>query len=179
MVDLRENLVPVTTNISSSASTCSRSGRPPFTVTITYECTIGATIWALYKHYAYWGNGSEIGDPRRIYRKRIGPSHRYLEDEADTEIDFTELVRLERGEILQKLYTFDVEDDRHKFFHNDVYNLLAGNEYQLGLRRQKWWWMFESEMPENSSMDEKKQILYDQPATEWQPQHRMTFRVTE
>jgi hypothetical protein len=178
MVDDGNNLVPVATNISTSTNVCSRSGHPLFTVTITYDCTAGAAIWALYKHYSYRGNGSEIRDPRRRYR-RIGPSHRYIENEDDTEIDFTELVRLEPSETLQKVYTFDVEDDSDRLYHNDVSNLVVGNEYELGIRNQKWWWMYEEEMPANFSVDEKTRFLYERSATEWQPRERITFVVTE
>lgn len=178
MVNNSNNLVPVTTNISSSTNVCSCSGHPPFTITITYECTASTTIWALYKHYSYHGNESEIRDPRRRYR-RIGPSHRYIENEDDTEIDFTDLVRLEPGETLQKIYTFDIEDDSDRLYHNDISNLVVGNEYELGIRQQKWWWMHEKVLPPNLSTHEKKRFLYEHLATEWQPQETVDFVVKE
>lgn len=178
MIDAEEVIVPVSTNISSSTTVCSRSGHPPFTIDITYKCTTNATIWALYKHYSYRGNGCEIRHPQKKHR-RIGPSHRHIESEDDTEIKFTELVRLAPGEVLRKSYTFDVSDDTDRLFRNDVSKLVVGQEYELGIRMQKWWWMFEDDLPPNLSTEEKKSFLYERPATEWQPSEFLIFAVTE
>jgi hypothetical protein len=100
-------------------------------------------------------------------------------DEVTTEIDCTELVRLEPGEIMRKTYDFIVEDDTNSLFNNDVHNLVAGNTYELKIRHQKWLWMYEADMPQNCSLDNRKDILFRLTATEWQPESRVTFQVSD
>jgi hypothetical protein len=120
------------------------------------------------------GNGVEIRDPTRYYRK-IGPPGTWVMDEVSTEIDFTELVRLEPGQVLHKSYTFAVKPRPEGFGHSDIYNLEVGKTYELTIREQKWWWRFEEDMDLESSDNERKEILFAQAATEWKPNNSITF----
>ena len=179
MTEQSNKAPPVNASISSSASTCSLGGSPPFTVTISYKCITSSAIWALFKPHAIRGNGCEIRDPRRKHR-RIGPSNRYLEDEGDTELDFTELVRRESGEEVVKRYEFIVGDYSESLSHNDIHNLVAGNEYVLGIRHQKWWYVNVEHLPEQSIVEEKMlPFLMQQPAVEWRPENTMSFGVVD
>jgi hypothetical protein len=99
-------------------------------------------------------------------------------DEVSTEIDFTELVRLEPGQTLQKSYTFAVGPRAEGFGYSDIYNLEVGKAYELTIREQKWWWRFDEEMDLDSSDNERKETLFAQPATEWKPDNMITFVFT-
>lgn len=170
--------IPVYASITSSGDTCSRSGRPPFVVTITYKCTVDVPILALYRTYAERGNGCEIRDPRRNSRRR-GPSNRYHEDESLTEIDFTEMVRMTPGEELVRTYKFITEDDSDTLFNNDIHNLELGNEYELGIQRQKWWYVAEEQVRKDATTDDIKRLLYERGAIEWEPIAALSFQLIE
>jgi hypothetical protein len=169
MVDLHKNLVPVTASISSSAATCSRSGYPPFTVTITYECTIGATVWVLYPLFTLYCEGVEIRDPTRRHR-RVGPAPtQNCTDGDEDEFEDTELLHLEPGQIQQKMLTLASDRRANNWDHNDFRPLTVGNTYELTVHGQTWWWIFEDDLPENCTSEERLLILKRQPGTTWKP----------
>lgn len=172
------NTPPVSTSISASGEVCSRSGNPLFTVSITYQSVMSTTIWALFKPCAERGNGCEIRDPRRRNR-RIGPTNRYLEDEGDSEIDFTQLVRLTPGDTITKEYTFRVSKEPDSLFGSDIRTLVVGTEYNLGIRRQKWRYVFEEYMPPHGTVEERKKFLMGQPAIQWAPEETVRFRFVD
>ena len=177
MGGLHESLVPVSATIRGSAETCHRSGNPPFSVTIIFECTIGATIWVLRPLFTDFCEGVEIRDPARNHR-RVGPmSTSFVDDTgpADSETYDTELLRLEPRQQVTRTYTFTTERKAHGLRHNDFISLTVGNTYELTIRSQKWWWNFEEALSGSHSVEEKKAMLSSQPATEWKPNCMTTF----
>lgn len=173
--------LPVSTTLSTSVPTCSRKGDPPFTVTITYRSLLDRPIWAFVYQYSYQCAGIETRDPERNNR-RIGPDSTSLADEPDptwTYFKDSELVRLEPGEVYERQYTYIVVKKAKGLRNSDVWNLKVGNTYGITLRNQKWWWMFEDDMPEGCTEEERETLLQKQPVTEWKPDCSVSFEFVE
>ncbi len=182
MTEVQETVVPVSLTLSTSAPICYGSGEPPFIVTTTNQCTTERSICALLYSFPHTCNGVEVRDPERNNR-RIGPVSTCMEDDTpDPELDRqklfqheTELVRLDPGQIHRTSYTFSIVAKVHGLRHSDIRVLKDGNSYQLTLREQRWWWMFEDQMPADCSDKEKREILSKQPVTKWKPECSSEF----
>lgn len=169
--------LPVTARISASAETCHRSGSPPFTVTIIYECTATAPLWVFYPLQTEFNAGVEARDPTRNHR-RIGPVSTYFDDERT--VDITEdkaFLRLEPYDQLITRYTFTTEMKAWGLRHHDFYNLTTGNTYELTVRWGEWMWMFESDIPQGCSRAERRALVASQPVVRWKPDCMTTFRL--
>lgn len=94
-------------------------------------------------------------------------------------VEDTELVRLEPSQTFGSTYTFSVVPKRKGLRSSDVWNLLAGKTYELTLRKQCWWWMFEDEMTENCDVEERREMLGRRDPSEWKPECSATFEFTE
>lgn len=173
--------LPLTAAITASADTCHRSGDPPFTVSIRYRCDADATIWVLRPLMTDFCGGVELRDPTHRDR-RIGPMITGGGNEDGTEDDTlmdTELLRLDPGQIVLSSYTFTTKRKADGLRHNDFYNLITGNMYDLTVWRQQWKWMFESQMPESCTTEERKALLARQPALDWKPECTISFVLAE
>lgn len=164
--------VPVATTLSLSEPSCSRQGDPPFVVTIKHHSTAPRPIWALVYRFTEWCSGIEIRDLE--HHRRRGPSplwaaYAQLDEDPDP-LDDASLERLAPGQSLQVAYTFAVE---RKFgaFPSDVHKLEDGKRYEITLRKQKWWWMFEDEMPTDcTTAEERRRFLGGRMCCSWRPQ---------
>lgn len=65
------------------------------------------------------------------------------------------MVRMKPREEVVRTYEFITKDDSDTLFNNDVHNLEQGNGYELGVHRQKWWYMAEKQMPKDTTSDNK------------------------
>lgn len=182
MENVQAAAVPAFTTLSTSAPNCSREGIPPFTVTTIHECATGKPFWALIHQYTNHCTGIEIRDPSRNGR-RIGPDGTSIADDeggsSGLTPDDTDPVRFEPGHPIQISYTFSVVRKVKGLRNSDIWNLAVGNNYILTLRRQKWRWMFEDDMPKESSVDERRELLRKQPVTEWEAECSAAFEFTE
>ncbi len=165
----------VSTSIETSAPVCSRSGDPPFVVTVRYECTTSRPISALVHLNSDACNGIEIRDPARRAaldsrweHRRIGPDTIVMNDEyyGDDTIDDAEVVRMEPGKLFERPYTFSVVPKLNGIKRSDIWGLKPGTTYELMLRKQTWRWMFEDEMLENCSSEERRELLEKRAAGE-------------
>ena len=63
---------------------------------------------------------------------------------------------------------------------SDVHKLKDGERYEVTLRKQKWWWMFEDEMPADCTTDDqRRRVLGEQECCEWKPQCKVEFEIVE
>ena len=175
------NSVPVATTLSLSASACSRTGDPPFVVTIKHRSTATHPFWALVYRFTDWCSGIEIRDLE--HHRRRGPSplwdaYTYYDEDPDPRDD-TSLERLAPGQALEVAYIFHVER-KLGTFRSDVSKLKDGQRYKVTLRKQKWWWMFEDEMPADCTTDDgRRRVLREQVRCEWKPQCVQEFEMVE
>lgn len=186
MVISNEEAAPVSLTLSTSAPTCYGSGDPPFTVTMTHKCTTARPIWALREPHRYNCNGIMIRDPQRTtpsgrYR-RIGLEGTYIDNGSESDSDYehryvrnNELVHLNPGEVYTTYYTLIVTAKAGGLRRSDVWNLTDGNDYLLTMTEQKWWWMFEDEMPASCSHWKRMEMLNEQPVTQWRPGCSISF----
>lgn len=164
----------MSTTLTSSGQVCSGKGEPPFTVMISHKLIKAKAIWALVDIKKYWCVGIEVRDPTHYSRlfRRIGPVGTYdLEAQGDRNIDQSDfedssMIRLEPSQVFGTMYTFSVTPKLGGLRSSDVRNLNPGKTYYIMLRPQRWRWMFEDDMEENSIIDHKRQELYEQPLTE-------------
>lgn len=150
-----------------------------------HRCVLKGTIWALVDVYKYNCNGVQIRDPTRNDR-RIGPPGTYdseihgIEfDIAKADFEDTQMVRLEPGQSFGTTYTFAIFNKPTRFRGSDVDKLVIGNDYIIALRAQRWRWMFEDDMPEGSTADERRLLLFERPLTHWKVDGRITFKCVE
>ena len=172
---------PVSTTLDLSSSTCPRKGEPPFTVTTIYECTTAQPLWALVRLYSHCCGGVQIRDPDRKNR-RIGPPGTMLQHEFDEElldIEDTELVRLELGYKYLTKYTFSTTPKLNGITHSDVRNLVIGKAYTVTLRRPRWRWMFEKDMPPYLIKHARREVLSEVDMVEWSVGCEASFEVVE
>ena len=173
--------VPVATTLSLSEPTCSRKGDPPFVVTITHRSTAPRPIWALVYRFTDWVWGIEVRDLEHHHRR--GPSRLWLayaqfDEDPDLRED-TSLERLEPGQSLEMAYTFSVER-KFKDFPSDVHKLQDGQRYEVTLRKRRWWWMFEDEMPMDCTTDDgRRRVLGEQTCCVWKPECVAEFEMVE
>lgn len=173
--------LPLTAAITASEETCHRSGDPPFTVSIEYKCDAEATIWVVRPLLAKFCEGVEIRDPTRRNR-RIGPTIIGVGNTDGTEDDAftdTELLRLDPGTRIVSNYTLTTQRKDHGLLRGDFHNLTIGNVYNLTVWRQQWRWMFESQMPEGCTTEERKALLARQSAIYWKPECTTSFVLAE
>ena len=173
--------IPFTANISTSAGRCFCDGNPPYTTIIVYKCTADATIWTLRPLPTDFCVGVEIRDPTRNYR-RMGPTLTRVDNDDgtdDSDLADTEVLRFRPGESTMIEYTFSTRRKAGGLRHDDFHNLTAGNMYELTIRRQRWRWMFESEMPENCILEDGRALLAEQDAVEWKPESKTSFILVE
>ena len=83
------------------------------------------------------------------------------------------------GQVFQKTFTLAIEPRSEGRGHSDIYNLEVGKTYELTIRRQKWWWRFEDDMPSGHSDDQRKEFLFAQSPTEWRPENTIDFVSTD
>ena len=172
---------PVWTAISTSAPTCSLKGEPPFTVITKYENTGSRSICALVRLYSHHGSGIEIRDPSRNHR-RIGPPSTMIQDDFDEEaqdLEDTQLVRLEPGQTFETSYTFSVVPKLDGIRNSDVRNMVVGNTYVITLKKRRWRWVFEDEMPHGLDDEEARHLLRKRHAAEWSVDCTVRFDATE
>ena len=155
---------PLSTNLTTSATTLSLDGEPPFVITTEYVCNASKPLRALVSLHDHHGNGTVFRDPARRLSsgrmRRIGPTSTLYCDE-DPE-DHTELVRLEPGERLSTSYTVSVVPARHGIMTTDTQYMVAGNPYHISLKSRSWKWMYEDEVGEGLSREEWVEILNKQ-----------------
>lgn len=164
--------LPITTTLSLSAPACFWTGVPPFVVTIKHQSTVSRPLWALVYRFTDWCEGIEIRDLERNGRR--GPSLGWLAyaqfDEDPDPREDTSLERLEPGQSLEILYTFDPQRQARGQVRSDLEKLKDGQRYRVVLRKRKWWWAFEDEIPEDCKTDEeRRRILGEQRYCEWMP----------
>jgi hypothetical protein len=170
-----EKNAPVSLTLSTSTPICHESGEPAFIVTTTYKCVAVRSIWALRDPLARMCNGVQTRDPDRKYR-RIGPDPEILCEDPEYDLSpediirrDTVMMRLDPGDVFSTSYTFSVVKKMRGLIHSDVWNLKDGKKYKLTLWPQRWWWMFEDELPAGSSDEQKRDILSKLQVTKWQP----------
>lgn len=117
-------------------------------------------------------------DPQRKYR-RVGPNPTGRNEDYDpSDLEDSSLERLDIGQSLDIFYTFTVETSGI-VSRPDVRKLKVGNTYRIGVRKQKWWWMFEEDLPTGATTEEVREILSKQPVCEWKPDCVDDFEVVE
>jgi hypothetical protein len=79
------------------------------------------------------------------------------------------MMRIDPGDVFSTSYTFSVVKKMRGLIHSDVWNLQDGKQYKLTLWPQRWWWMFEDELPAGISDEQKRDILSKLQVTKWQP----------
>jgi hypothetical protein len=171
---------PVSTTVTTSPSTCSLSGEPPFKAITEYECTASKPIWALVRLFTDFSGGIEIRDPLRKHR-RIGGVSSIVADEWDEDaldLEDTELVRLEPGQKFSTSYTISVVPKADGLRDSDIRHMVPGNTYEITLRKQRWRWMFEDDMPEDIGEDERRAILKKTEVVEWKVDSQVNFTAT-
>lgn len=171
---------PVLTSLSTSSPTCSLNGEPPFTVTTTYECTSSRPIWALVRLFEYVGCGIILRDPQRKNHRRIGPSSTLIGDDWDEEavtFEDSQLIRFQLGQKHSIPYTISVVPKVSGLSSSDVYLMVKGNTYEITLRTRNWKWMFEDEMEEGMSEEQRKELLWKREAVEWTEDCMVTFQA--
>jgi len=110
----------------------------------------------------------------------MGPQSTIIADEWDDvalDLDDTELVRLELGQKFSTSYTFSVVPKADGLRNSDVRNMVKGNTYEITLRRRRWRWMFEDEMGEGMSEEEREEALRKREAMEWMVDCKATFKA--
>lgn len=170
---------PISTILTTSASTCSLSGEPPFTATTEYECTAHKPIWALVRLFSQCGGGIEIRDPLRKHRK-IGARSTIIADEYDEDaLDLadTELVRLEPGQKFATAYTVSVVPKAGGLRDSDTKYMVQGNNYEITLMKRRWRWMFEDEMVGDIGEGERREILKKKEVVEWPVDCQVNFKA--
>ena len=171
---------PISTILTTSPSTCSLSGEPPFTATTEYECLGSKPIWALIRLFTDFGGGIEIRDPQRKHRK-IGARSTIIADEWDEEaldLEDTELVRLEPGQRFSTVYTVSVVPKAGGLRASDTKHMVPGNTYEITLMRRRWRWMFEDEMDGDIGENERRETLKRKEAVEWDVDCQVNFKAT-
>lgn len=171
---------PVSTSLSISSPTCSLDGEPPFTVTTTYECTSSRPIWAIVRLFRYFSCGIIIRDPQRRNHRRIGPTSTIISDdwdEDDLNLEDSELIRLELGQKHSIPYTISVVPKARGLRASDVYLMVKGNTYDIGLRKRRWMWMFEDEMGGEMSEEDRREMLRKREAVEWEEDCIVSFQT--
>jgi hypothetical protein len=171
---------PISTILTTSHSTCSLSGEPPFTATTEYECTASKPIWALIRLFTDYGGGIRIRDPQRKHRQ-IGARSTIIADEFDEDalgLEDTELVCLEPGQKFSSSYTVSVVPKAGGLRDSDTKHMVQGNTYQITLRKRRWRWMFEDEMAGGIGEDERRAILTKTEAVEWDVDCQVNFKAT-
>lgn len=177
----RGNSAPVATGLCLSTPTCSRKGDPPFVVTIHHQPKASRPIWALVYDFTDWCSGIEVRDFK--FHRRIGPSlgmaaFANLDEDPDP-LDDTSLHYLTSEQPLNIAYTFCVHM-KESGFRSDVDKLKDGQRYDITLRKQRWWWMFEDDMPKDCTTDqERREILSKQTCCVWKPQCVAEFDMVE
>lgn len=121
-----------------------------------------------------------ICDPERNYR-RIGPPGTLLDegdwDDYARELRDSELMTLELEQEYFTSYTFQTKLKVNRIFPSNVYNLVRGKTCAIKLRNRVWWWMYENEMEEDLTEEERRQVLGQRNATRWKPDCMKTFTV--
>ena len=176
--------MPVSTSLSTSPSTCSRGGHPPFTVQIEHKCITAQPIWALIFLDSDRCNGIEVRNPNDLDRpnRRIGPPGTSIadnEDAVDLHGDDTTLIRLEPGLSFTRTYTFSVVPKVRGLRSSDIRNLETGKHYDLTLRQHQWRWMIEDDALRSGTMEGRKRILESLDATIWRSECSVRFQVVE
>ena len=140
---------PVSTTISLSSPTCSIHGDPEFTVTYAHENIGTKPIWALVRLWSDYCNGFEARDPQERNRRRGLPPTMLADewDEDALDLKDTERIHLDPGQTMSKSYTFSAGEKLDGFISSDMYKLEVGKNYVLGLRPQRWRWIFVNDLP--------------------------------
>ena len=84
-----------------------------------------------------------------------------------SDLEDTAIVRLEPDQSFGTTYDFSVVDKLAGFRHSDVHNLATSKTYYITLRPQRWRWMYEDDMLQSLTMEEKRIRIHQQPLTEW------------
>jgi len=183
-VDATPSRPPISTSVATSSAVCHLSGDPPFTVTTTYRHTgtsdnkAGESIWALIYLSSHNGKGIDIRDPQRQNR-RMGPSSTNISDEWDEDdhdVEDSLLVRLQPGQEICTSYTFSVVAKAGGLRNSDIRNMIAGNNYEITLKKRRWRWMFENQM-DATTKDQRREILERQKAIEWEVDCKAEFEA--
>jgi hypothetical protein len=164
-----EDTPPVSTTLSLSAPTRSLSGEPPSTVTIQHAYTGNWPIWALISVFTPFCHHVRLLDPARKHRK-IGSVSAWNSDrwdEDDRDLEDSKLVRLSTSETFQLNYTFEAGPKADGLRGSDMRTLTAGQPFKIALGTQKWWWMYEDEMPASMTTTERSEMLKNRTPAEW------------
>lgn len=170
---------PVRYTLSTSAETLSLSGERPFDITIKATSLSDRPIWAFVSLFSWWCHRLRIHDPPRRGRK-IGPSSTCYEDEwGEEELDRedAEVVRLIRDQAHELRYRIDVKDKLDGLRGSDTRYMTAGKQYPVTLDKRRWRWMYEDEMPTSLNQQERRDLLYKQPAVDWAVDCEVTLRA--
>jgi hypothetical protein len=125
------------------------------------------------------GCGIVIRDPLRKHR-RIGPSSTIVADEWDEEafaFEDSELIRLQLGQKHSIPYTISVVPKAKGLRSSDVYLMVKGNTYEITLKTRNWKWMFEDEMGEEMSEEDRREMLRKREAVEWEEDCMVTCQA--
>ena len=174
---------PVIASLSTSTSTCSLSGEPPFTVFLKWQLDSDRAIYGLMTREKGRNIGLEIRDPERN-GKRIGPTSDLMCGDEDYEEGTTEeevFVRLGRpdDDCLVESHTLTAERKRGGLRNSDLWNLKSGKAYDLTLRKSRWRWLYDDEFEKDELQDTEKTIkrLREEPQSEWKPHCRARFHA--
>jgi hypothetical protein len=86
-------------------------------------------------------------------------------------------LRLEPGQQRQTISTLSADRELNGRHHNDFRTLTVGNAYELTVMAQKWWWIFEDDLPEDCTAEERLHILQRQPGTRQKPNCMTAFTL--
>jgi len=61
---------------------------------------------------------------------------------------------------------------------SDTKYMVRGNTYEIMLRKRRWRWMFEDEMPADIGEDERRAILEKEEVVEWGVDCHVSFNAS-
>lgn len=170
---------PLSRTLTTSSTTLSLDGEPPFTTTTTFKSTAIKPIWIHFFRLVYVSKGIDIADPSR----KIGMCYRPLApmssprwDDWGEEMEGHELVRLAPGQEFSVSYTVAVTPSLEGLRGPKAYAAMDGNEYSIGATHKRVKWLFEDEMGDGELTTEERITMLRKNIPEaWEDDCRVTF----
>lgn len=172
--------VPFSIDLRTSSAICSITGNPPFTAVTIYTCNRERTIWALISLFSDFADYVIVRNLNhwKGRDRRIGcfpKMQAEWDEEEEVEFEVSKLERLEPGEIFETKYTFFVNPKPDTTRHSDVQFMKEGGKYFVEVSARKCWWMCVEEMREDFTEKEKRDLLRQRGAVQWNPPYRVDF----